>query len=290
MRVLITGGRGQLGRALSDAFANDEVAAPGHRELDITDERSANSTIAGFRPDVVIHAAAWTDTAGCEADPERAMLVNGQAAGTVAKACVKAGARMLHVSSNEVFDGAQDLPYAEDDAPNPINVYGASKLEGERQVLGASPGHFIVRTAWVYGPGRASFPEKIIAAARERGRLDVVTDEISSPTSAGDLAEAIARLVRADPSGIYHMTNSGECSRLEWALEVLALAGLGDTPVKPVTQAQFGAIYRKPKRSALQNTRAAALGISLRPWGEALADYLSPKSPDAARDVATSNR
>jgi dTDP-4-dehydrorhamnose reductase len=283
VRVLITGGRGQLGRALSSALSDSEVAAPGHEELDINEEAAVKEALSRHRPGVVIHAAAWTDTAGCENDLERALLVNGHAAGTVARACTEAGARMVYVSSNEVFDGEKSTPYAEDDPPNPINAYAQSKLEGEKQVAAASPGHAIVRTSWLYGPGRVSFPEKIIQAARERGSLKVVTDEIASPTWTVDLAEAIARLMRAEPSGIYHLTNGGECSRFEWAREILSESGLGDIPVEPATQAEFGAPFRKPVYTVLANTRAAALGVTLRPWRDALVDHLSPNYSGAAK-------
>jgi dTDP-4-dehydrorhamnose reductase len=168
-------------------------------------------------------------------------------------------------------------PYTEDEEPNPINAYARSKLEGERHVAAAAPQHCIVRTAWLYGPGRVSFPEKIMHTARERGSLKVVTDEVASPTWTVDLANALAELLRHEPSGIYHLTNGGECSRLEWASEILKLAGLDKVPLEAATQADFGAPYRKPAYSVLANIRAAALGIRLRPWREALADHLSPK-------------
>lgn len=274
MRVLITGGQGQLGRALQSALAKDEVAAPGRLELDITDREQVREALARFEPDAVIHAAAWTDTTGCEREPARASLVNGEGAGIVAEACRDSGAVMFYVSTNEVFDGEKAAPYAEDDAPNPLNAYGRSKLEGEQRVLEALDGCCIVRTSWLYGPGRDSFPEKILAAARERGPLRLVTDEVASPTWTVDLARAIARLVRESPSGIFHLTNADSCSRKEWAGEVLRLGGLAEVPVEATIQAEYGAPFRKPPFSALANVNAARLGITLRPWREALADHL----------------
>jgi dTDP-4-dehydrorhamnose reductase len=231
---------------------------------------------------VVIHAAAWTDTAGCEEDPVRATLVNGEAAGIVAVACRKAGAAMVYVSSNEVFDGEKRDPYVEDDAPNPINAYGRSKLEGEERVRDALGENCIVRTSWLYGPGRGSFPEKILAAARERGSLRVVTDEVASPTWTADLARGIARLVRAHATGVFHLTNEGSCSRKEWAEEILRLADLTDVPVAPATLAEFGSPYRKPRFSALANLNAARLDVTLRPWRESLADHLRVSVPGGA--------
>ena len=273
MRILITGGKGQLGRALSDALSGDDVAAPGHDELDITNRGALQAAMGEQRPEVVIHAAAWTDTAGCERDPERAIAINGAASGLVAEVCAEAGAAMVYVSSNEIFDGEKDTLYQEDDSPNPINYYGHSKLEGERQVQEKLDRSYIVRTSWLYGPGRVSFPEKIVQGAREKGSLRLVTDEIASPTWTVDLAQAIARLIREPAYGVYNLSNSGVCSRKEWAEEVLRLADLGDIPIEAATQADFGAPYRKPVFSALANVRASALGIELRPWQEALEDH-----------------
>jgi dTDP-4-dehydrorhamnose reductase len=273
MQVLITGASGQLGQALQQSLRAHEVVALGHAALDVTDAAAVNAAVAGARPAVVIHTAAWTDTAGCERDPERALLVNGKGAQSVAVACREIGAAMLYVSSNEVFDGEKGAPYAEDDAANPINSYGRSKLAGEVAVRETLDAHYIVRTSWVYGPGRVSFPEKIIIAAAEQKSLKGVTNEIASPTWTNDLAEAITLLIHTNEHGVYHLAGEGECSRKEWAEEVLRLARV-DVPVEPATQASFKLPFRKPVRSTLANTRAAALGIRLRPWREALADHM----------------
>ncbi len=279
MRILITGANGQLGRALVGLLADDDVVAPGHAELDITDAGAVKKALAEARPEVVVHAAAWTDTAGCERDPERAMLVNGRGAGIVAEACREAGAAMVYVSSNEVFDGEKGAPYDEDDATHAVNAYAASKLEGERQVAAALEERYIVRASWLFGPGRVSFPEKILQAAQRDGKLRAVTDEIASPTWTLDLAEAISKLVRTQAYGVYHFSNSGWCSRLEWAAEILRLAGMSGVPVEPATMAEFDLPYRKPPFSALANNNGARLGITLRPWQEALADHF--RHPDS---------
>src|SRR3990172_11505335 len=165
MRILITGGRGQLGRSLEDALAQHQVSALGHEELDITDAEAVAHALDKLRPEAVLHAAAWTDTAGCEADPERATRVNAGGTRTVAEACRDASAVMLYVSTNEVFDGRKREPYTEKDEPNPLNSYARSKLAGERHVQSLLERHHIVRTAWLYGAGRVSFPEKILQAA-----------------------------------------------------------------------------------------------------------------------------
>ena len=274
MRILITGGQGQLGRALQTTLEGDDVTAPGHADLDVTDRQRVQDAIKHRRPDIVIHAAAWTDTVGCEDNPTRAMRDNGEAPGLVAEACQENRAIMLYISSNEVFDGKKRAPYVEDDAPNPINSYARSKLEGERRVQSALERSCIVRTSWLYGPGRISFPEKILTAAREQGSIRLVTDEVASPTWTLDLAKAIAGLVRQAALGLFHLTNAGSCSRKEWAEEILRLAG-ENVPVQPATQAEFGARVRKPQFSALNNVNAQTLGIIMRPWQEALAEHLN---------------
>jgi dTDP-4-dehydrorhamnose reductase len=206
--------------------------------------------------------------------------VNGEGTRNIARAASRAGAALLYVSSNEVFDGEKGAPYEEDDAPHPINAYGRSKLAGEEAVREDGRDFYIVRTSWVYGPGRTSFPEKIIERARADGRLRAVTDEIASPTWTNDLAGAIARLIATRRFGVYHLTGKGGCSRKEWAEEVLRHAGI-DVPVEAVKQTDFGLPFRKPVDSTLANGRAAALGITLRPWREALAEHmLTPQVRD----------
>ncbi len=281
MRVFITGGQGQLGRALQAALADHKVSAPGHAELDVTDVGKVQEAVRGFGPEVVIHIAAWTDTAGCEADPARALQVNGEGTRIVAEACARAAAAMLYVSTNEVFDGEKAEPYHEEDEPNPINAYGRSKLEGERYVQSLLERYYVVRTSWLYGPGRVSFPEKIVQAAREQGRLRLVTDELASPTWTVDLAGAMAHVIQKPAWGVYHLSNSGYCSRMEWAAEILRLSGLEGVPVEPTTQREFGAPYRKAAFSTLANVHGARLGIELRPWQEALAEHLQTSRSDS---------
>lgn len=272
-RILITGAAGQLGRSLQRVLADSEVIALTHADLDITDREAVLATIGEARPETVINAAAWTDTAGCEKDPEQARNANGRAPSYIAEACGRIGASLVHISSNEVFDGEKGVAYTESDDPNPLNEYGRSKLLGEEAVATNLDRHQIVRTSWLYGPGRVSFPEKILERARADGRLRLVTDEIASPTSTEDLAEAIAALLTHDVYGVFHLVNEGECSRKTWAEETLRQCGL-DVPIEETTQAEFNLPFRKPVLSTLANTRAAALGVRLRRWDEALAGHL----------------
>jgi dTDP-4-dehydrorhamnose reductase len=283
VRILITGGRGQLGRELQQALASQTVLALGHQELDVTDAAAVDRVIGQSRPEVVVHAAANTDTAGCEANPEMAMRVNGEATRQVALACRQAGSAILYVSTNEVFDGQKGAPYLESDEPRPINAYGRSKLAGERYVQSVLDRFYIVRTAWLYAAGGSNFPAKVLQAVPSEGELRFVTDEVASPTWARDLAQAIVGLIGQPTYGIYHLTNSGCCSRCQWAQRILELAGRGDVALRPVVQADYGAPYRKPPYSELANRAAAALGIVLRPWQEALQEYFLTAAARAGR-------
>jgi dTDP-4-dehydrorhamnose reductase len=292
MRIFVTGNRGQLGQELIRAFPNDEVDGADLPELDIVDEGLTRRTIEAAacpsgRPDVVVHAAALTDTRLCEDDPDLAHRVNGLGARNVALACRELGAALVYVSTNEVFDGLKGEPYVESDEPNPINSYGRSKLAGEEQARSLVDRLYVVRTAWLYGGARLGagarlggggrdFPSKILAAASKQPELTMVTDEIATPTYTRDLAAAIARLVATDAFGIYHLTNAGECSRYGWAREVLRLAGRTNVALKPTTLAEYNPYPPKPPYTVLRNDAGARLDITLRPWQAALASHFAP--------------
>ena len=278
MRIFITGNRGPLGRELMRAFSAHTVDGGDLPEFDVTDAGATRRRIEAARPDIVIHAAALTDTRLCEDDPHLANRVNGLGTRNVALACRDAGAALLNVSTNEVFDGLKGEPYVESDTPNPVNAYGRSKLAGEEEARAALDRIYVVRTAWLYGGGERDFPSKILAAAARQAELTVVTDEIATPTHARPLAKAIARLVKTGAYGVYHFTNSGECSRFEWAREVLRLAGRSDVAMNQTTLAAYNPYPPKPPYTVLRNETGARLGIELRPWQEALVEHFaSPK-------------
>lgn len=283
MRIFITGNRGQLGRALNAALAEETVTGCDLPEVDITDRAAIRAAIAAFRPDVVIHAAAWTDVDGCARDPERAYQVNALGTQNVALACAEVGAVLVYISTNEVFDGTATEPYREWDPIHPINPYGRSKAAGEWLVSHLLTRFYIVRTAWLYAPGGRNFPHRIIQLADERGVLRVVVDEVSNPTYAPDLAAGLAALIRTDAYGVYHLTNSGYCSRYEFARAILRLTGREHIPVEPIPLDQFRRDSTPPRFAPLANTAAAALGITLRPWEDALAEFLG----DSIRHSAT---
>ncbi len=277
--MVVVGAAGQLGGELVRAYGTDgdEVLPLARPEIDL--ERPASlDVIPAWRPDIVVNAAAWTDVDGCARDPKRAMRLNGQAAGDVAVLAERAGALIVHVSTNEVFDGALDRAYREDDLPAPINPYGASKLAGEHAVRAASPRSLIVRTAWLFSRGPRTFPARIKAAA-ERARaagepLRVVADEIGNPTWSADLARAIVDLSRRGVRGavppLLHVAGWPPVSRYEWAMACLADVQ-GDVRVDPIRQADYGRPGRVPPRAVLDITRARDLGINPSDWRTATA-------------------
>jgi len=279
MRVVITGHKGQLGRVLQAALVGAEILGVDLPEHDITDPASIKATIAAFAPDVVIHCAAMTHVDGCEQNPELAFRINTLGTQNVALACGLCGAAMVHISTNEVFDGRLGRAYYEWDAPSPLSIYAQSKAAAEFYVRTLLSRFYIVRPAWLFARGgnglkaTGNFVEKIIAAADRHGALRVVTDEVSNPTYAPDLAQAIARLIPTEHFGFFHFTNSGACSRYEWARHILELSGRGQVPVEPIASEQWPRPAPPPLYAPLVNFTGAALGITLRPWEEALRAY-----------------
>ena len=273
MRIALTGYRGQLGRSLHVLLADQELFLVGRPEHDFTDPAIIEALV-DFSPDVVIHAGAYTDVEGCARDPDLAYQTNGLGTQHIALACQRSGAALVYLSTNEVFDGQKGRPYLEWDQPHPINPYGSSKLAGEFFTRSLVSRHYVVRTAWLYAPGGNSFPTKIIRAADQYGQLRVVVDEISSPTYAPDLAQAVVQLIETDYYGTYHFTNEGVCSRYEFALKVLELTGRSEVPVEPITFDQYPRLSTPPLNCVLRNFCGAFHGISLRTWEDPLQDFL----------------
>lgn len=275
MRTLIFGARGQLGRELVRVFRGaGEVLGCGRQEADITDSTHLYSVVERFGPDLLINAAAWNDVDGAEDHLEQAFLVNEAGPRNLAEIALYHQIPIVHYSTDYVFDGLRETPYPVDAPVAPLGVYGRSKAAGEAAVRKANPRHFIVRTAWLFGPGGGNFVEKIIALARERGALRVVADEVGSPTHTRDLAEATLRLARTHAFGTYHAVNAGACSRFEFAREILRLAGI-DAALDPCAAAEFPAKARRPPYTALSNDAiTAATGFAPKPWREALAEYM----------------
>ena len=265
MKVLITGANGQLGHELVRASiaSGHEVVATSHQTLDITDESAVELAIRTARPDVVIHAAAWTAVDACESDPEKALLVNGTATKYVADAAHAVGAHVVYISTDYVFDGNKKSPYEEDDAPNPQSVYGASKLAGER-ALGATDA--IVRIAWVCGFYGANMVKTILRLA-EQPQLKFVDDQIGNPTFADDAAAMIVRLAAEKRSGTWHITNQGDVSWYEFAREVLIAGGFDPDKVTPIKtrELQPPRPAKRPHNSVLNNGSLKNARIDLLP-------------------------
>jgi dTDP-4-dehydrorhamnose reductase len=277
MRILVTGAAGMLGQALrGELRLEHEVIPLAHADLDITNLGAILSALGRAKPQVVIHAGAWTDVDGCERDPDRSWRVNALGSRNLAVACQEAGAACCYLSTDYVFDGQRPDPYTEFDAPNPISRYGASKLAGERYVQTLTPRHWIVRSSWLFGPGGRNFVKTILAEARAGQDLKVVDDQVGSPTYTHDLARAISRLIGGPHYGVWHLTNSGSCSWYDFAAAILEAAGLGGTRLLPITSKELDRPAPRPRNSVLRNYCWELEGWpSVRHWSDALRDYLA---------------
>jgi len=235
MKLLITGGRGMLGRDLVRELSPlGEIISIDLEECDITDSKQIHDYICGLKPDMVVHAAAYTHVDDCEKERDLAFAVNGDGAGNVARACRDTGAGMVYFSSDYIFDGTSMEPYTEKDSPNPLSNYGASKLEGELQVARYLPGdHLVLRTSWLFGVNGRNFVETLVRKARETGSLSVVDDQTGCPTYTLDLASATARLLRSGARGFYNVTNTGITTWYGFASYFLGRI-VPDATVKPI--------------------------------------------------------
>lgn len=286
-RVAVTGASGRLGRALVAALADAGLVVERWQrpELDLDNPARVAELVGQHQPTLVYHCAAWTDVDGCAREPVLAMRRNGEATAALATACAATGTSLVYVSTNEVFDGDRrdGQGYRERDQPRPGNAYGSSKLRGELAIEDAfsssvprGPRFWIVRASWLFGPPGNDFPAKIVAAARAlapAGVLRVVADEHGRPTLATDLAMALVRLPQIARPGIYHLANGAVASRFEWARRTVEQCVPG-TRLSAIAQADYQRPSRPPRWGVLDTGLAESLGISLRPWPEAFADYL----------------
>jgi dTDP-4-dehydrorhamnose reductase len=280
-RVLATGGGGQLASDLEALLGGEcDFQARSHAELDIADADALAREFAETRPDVVFNCAAFHNVEVCEREEQQSFAVNATAVKRMAELCDEHGARLVHLSTNYVFDGAAEAPYDEGDAPSPQSIYALSKLAGEHTALTYAPGALVVRTGGLYGrSGSASkggnFVTRMIDRAREQGELAVVADQRLSPTATADLAVAVVEAVKASASGLLHLTASGSCSWHEFTEAIVELAGV-EIEVRPtVTERQPGAA-RRPLNGVLARPRADALGLTPLPhWRQQLEGYMA---------------
>lgn len=284
MKLLVTGAQGMLGHDVRRAAerAGHELIPVDLPELDITDEPAAISFLRRERPEATINCAAWTDVDGAEGEPEGARAVNAQGAGNLARAAALIGTPLLHVSTDYVFDGTPPLddagrprPYVESDPTGPRSVYGETKLAGERLVLEASSDHTVVRTAWLYGVDGSNFVETMLRLAAERDAVQVVDDQVGSPTWAGHLAPALVGLLERCVSGVVHLTGAGHVSWNGFAREIFRQADV-DCRVQAIGSEQMARPAPRPAWSAMESERAEA--IPMPDWRDGLAGYLAARA------------
>jgi dTDP-4-dehydrorhamnose reductase len=276
-RILITGAGGQLGHDLAAhaTAEGDDVVALTRAQLDIGDRDAVHAAIIGARPDVVVNAAAWTAVDACESDPERATRDNADGVRWVREACDEVGAHLVHVSTDYVFDGTLDRPYREDDATNPLSVYGRSKLAGE---VAAGPDATIVRTSWVCGEHGSNMVKTVLRFMHERPTLSFVADQHGCPTFTADLAPLLRSLGVGGFVGVYHATNQGAVSWFEFVQDIVDAAGGDRSMVLPITTAELQPPRPAPRpaNSVLENAALAAAGVPLlRHYREPLAELVA---------------
>jgi dTDP-4-dehydrorhamnose reductase len=275
MRIVITGAAGMLGAdvAVIAATRGHDVVALGRAELDITDPAAVGSAVSGC--DVAINCAAWTDVDGAESAFEQALAVNRAGAGAVAGAASRAGAWMIQISTDYVFDGAKRTPYVESDPVGPLSAYGRSKLAGEQAVASAAPHeHTIVRSSWLFGAGGPCFPKTIQRLAAERDELTVVDDQVGCPTFTGHLAEALVSLCGERVPGVLHIAAEGECSWYEFAQAIVARTA-STCEVKPGSTAELGRPAPRPAYSVLRSERVGA--PALPDWRDGLEAFMGAR-------------
>ncbi|TLS37479.1 dTDP-4-dehydrorhamnose reductase [Pseudalkalibacillus caeni] len=274
MKILVTGVNGQLGKELFRKLSLQySVVGKAKKELDITNYQEVKNIMEEITPDIVFNAAAYTNVDQCEINRKKALEVNSLGSFYVAKAANSIGAKVFHYSTDYVFDGTAKVPYEEKDMTNPQSMYGLSKWLGEELVLNSGE-NTIIRTSWLYGHGGKNFVNTMINLAEKNEKIKVVNDQIGSPTYINDLAEVTESLMHKK-SGLYHITNSGACSWYIFAKAILEEAGLDSGIIIPTTTREYGAIAPRPSFSILDNLAMRQENInSLRPWQEALRDYI----------------
>ena len=275
MKVLITGSNGMLGHDLQKVLKDKhELILTTSKTLDITDKENTIDFIVKNKPDVLINSAAYTDVDGCETNQDLAYAVNGEGVRNLALGCKEVDCPLVHVSTDYVFDGTAREPIAEDGEIGPISIYGKSKLKGEEAIQEILDKFFIIRTAWLYGINGKNFPKTMLELAENHSEITVVYDEVGTPTYTPDLAYGISKIIETDHYGIYHLTNSGQCSWCEFAKYIFEIADR-DVKVVPVTASEFSRPAPRPSYSVLKNEKWVENGFEpLRSYKEAIKEYV----------------
>ena len=277
-RILVLGAQGMLGRDLTEVLRSsfqEEVFPWDLGEIDIREEKETVEKIGELGPDVIINAAAFTRVDDCESQKEQAFAVNAEGMKHVALAALKCQAKVVYLSTDYIFDGKKREPYLEGDPPCPLNAYGRSKWKGEEYVRTLLKHWLIVRTQWLYGKHGKNFVTSILGQARERDELRIVDDQVGSPTYSVDLSKILATLIQEEAEGVFHVTNSGTCSWYEFGRAILQLSGLGRIRVTSISSKELKRPATRPPYSVFSCQKlTATVGLTPRPWIEALKDYL----------------
>ena len=276
MKILLLGHKGMLGSdLLAQMRLHHEVIGMDKEEIDITSADDCARAIEDTAPQIIINAAAYTNVDGCEASKEECFAVNAEALKNIADACRLKNIRIIHFSTDYVFNGAGSAPYKEDDNCNPINTYGASKLAGERYLQTLAQNYIIIRTAWLYGVNGKNFVRTILEKAKTTPRLTVVDDQLGSPTHTKDLAAAVDLLIEKNAQGIFHVTNRGSCSWYQFAVKILQEAEIDNVEVSPIKSDQLSRPAKRPAYSVMSMQKFIQItGKAMQPWQLGLQDYL----------------
>lgn len=290
MKVAIIGGNGQLGRDVSSTFSDEghAVTSLTHQDVEVSSLASVRESLEALRPELVVNTSAFHHVEKCEADPAQAFAINGIGARNLAQVTQEMGASLMHISTDYVFDGRKNAPYSEDDGPNPLNVYGNTKLSGELFVRSINPRHFIVRTSAIYGenPCRAkgglNFVELMLKLSTERKELRVVDDEFVTPTPTVQIAQQLVRLSQSADYGLYHATAEGSCSWFEFAAAIFAITNT-KIRLEPARPGEFPVKVARPKYSVLENKALKSRSLNVfTHWKEGLENYLARRAQSAS--------
>lgn len=276
MRVLVTGANGQLGYDVLRQLKENKIECygPGRNILDITDEAKVNHCLLSYKPDVVVHCAAYTAVDRAEDEKELCYNINVLGTRCIAQKCKDIGAKMVYISTDYVFDGEGDQPFEVTDKPNPINYYGQTKYEGELEVQKILEKYFIVRISWVFGINGNNFVKTMLRLGKERAEVSVVADQVGSPTYTYELAQLLVDMIQTDKYGIYHATNEGYCSWYEFAHEIFKQAGI-DIKVNPIRTEDYPTNAKRPKNSRLITDKLIKNGFSkLGNWKDSLSAFI----------------
>lgn len=281
---MVIGAKGMLGKDLVEILRSSsrvdqrldwEVFGWDIEEIDIQEEKNTVTKIESLRPDIVINIAAYTNVDGCESHDEKAFAINAEGMRHVALGALRCRAKVVYLSTDYIFDGKKREPYLEDDPPHPLSVYGRSKLRGEQYVQEMVEDALIVRTQWLYGKYGNNFVASVLRQAREKEVLSIVNDQVGSPTYTIDLSRAISVLIQCDARGVFHVANSDLCTWFAFGQEILKLSGMEGVKIVPISSEELGRPATRPLYSVLNTEKLKReTGMTLRPWSEALKDYL----------------